>query len=868
MLSKQVKVLWAKKNNGQWLPLVIHLQDTALIGQLLYKCFLNDAQKRLIKGKFTNQQTLNLVYLVCFLHDFGKATPNFQAKRSYDHNDDFDNQLGKKRVAAGLPSLLHSQFSGNFYHAAAGECLLTKFGLNSSVSTIIGGHHGLPVSRYFDIDEFFDDHYEDFYQVSPFDKQQHIKDCWQGVYQNLFKFGLHNSGFKSLNQISKLNEQQQIILSGLVIMSDWLASTTEINGKLLFPLINLNENVDDIDEQQRVVNGWDAWQKVSPKFQKLQPFDFKSTFGFEPSKLQRQIIDGLSGKLLDFVIIEAGCGTGKTEIALSLAYQMMKNRQQLIFGLPTQATTNTMYDRVKDYLKTIDPKSSLNLMHGKARLNKHFSQKDEWFTGKKSILEPFTVATIDHIISLDLKQRHLVLQHLSLSGKVVVLDEVHGFDDYTSSYLKETLRWLGFYHVPVIALSATLPTSKRNLFLKAYYQGRYGKQLYVAKQQNYYPLVSYIFAGQLNYLTNLDAGKSMIVNINHINDEQIISILRDKLNGGGVAGIIVNTVDRSQQLFKKLNDAGFSCLLLHSRFLSIDRQKNEQKLMSLIGKHGHRPKKLVVIGTQVLSESLDIDFDILFCDIAPIDLLIQRLGRLHRHDIKRPAKLVDSRLFLLGAQNINDYGEANEAIYSKYLLMRTNYLLKDKLLLPKEGARLVQKVYDFDFQIDLPNLAAEMLKFKQKQHQEQYQAKAFQLDQPDNNAVNLHGWLDNSQLNIISDNSLSQSVRQIKPTFNAVLINMDQIGNYFIGKHQIVDSMKIEAWVENYTLKLPTYLVSDAQYKHCIQKVNKICANWNKSGWTKNLLPLFVNDNNFIQLGNYVLNYSNQMGLIIKHLNN
>lgn len=142
-----------------------------------------------------------------------------------------------------------------------------------------------------------------------------------------------------------------------------------------------------------------------------------------------------------------------------------------------------------------------------------------------------------------------------------------------------------------------------------------------------------------------------------------------KIANGGVAGIIVNTVKRAQE-FAKLVPKGVGCLVLHSAFLATDRMNKEEKLQDLIGKNGQRPKKYIVIGTQVLEQSLDIDFDVLFTDIAPMDLLLQRAGRLHRHEIDRPEGLEESVLYVLKPEG-DGYGDANEAIYEKYYLQKT-----------------------------------------------------------------------------------------------------------------------------------------------------------------------------------------------------
>ena len=158
----------------------------------------------------------------------------------------------------------------------------------------------------------------------------------------------------------------------------------------------------------------------------------------------------------------------------------------MFFGLPTQATSNGIFSRVREWLDHIEGEKSIRLIHGKAQLNDEFSSLpksrnihggdevgvNEWFAGRKvSILDDFTVGTVDQILLAALKQKHLMLRHLGLSNKVVVIDEVHAYDAYMSVFLYRALRWLGAYKVPVVILSATLPISKRNALLEAYMIG-------------------------------------------------------------------------------------------------------------------------------------------------------------------------------------------------------------------------------------------------------------------------------------------------------------------------------------------------------------------------------------------------------------
>ena len=312
----------------------------------------------------------------------------------------------------------------------------------------------------------------------------------------------------------------------------------------------------------------------------------------------------------------------------------MTGRDALYKGLPTQATTKAIFASVNDCLDRVaDEQSarlSIKLMHGKAQFNQMYKRlpnasnvnsTDEhdgavtvnsWFGGKKSILTKFTVGTIDNLLLMGLKQKHLFLRHLGFSGKVVVIDEVHAYDAYMNKYLLRAIEWLGAYHVPVVVLSATLPKIKRNQLLKAYIKGKYGRRyhqiLKVAptgwEDTQAYPLLSMLDGPDIKQLTNFEgqsdqAALTLEVQRNNQDDQELIMRLLKQLREGGIAGIIVNTVKRAQDL-AALIPADVPLMVLHSAFLAPDRAQQEMKLQAAIGKHGERPAKLVVIGTQVL----------------------------------------------------------------------------------------------------------------------------------------------------------------------------------------------------------------------------------------------------------------------------
>nr|WP_165443905.1 DEAD/DEAH box helicase [Lachnoclostridium sp. Marseille-P6806] len=214
--------------------------------------------------------------------------------------------------------------------------------------------------------------------------------------------------------------------------------------------------------------------------------------------MQRKLIEAISScKEPGLIILEAPMGCGKTEAALLAAEQLayQTKRSGVFLGLPTQATSNGIFPRIKDWLQRVHEetheKMELRLLHGKAYLNEEYvnltrvkrSDADEsgedsafavneWFSGKKTaIMDDFVVGTVDQFLLTALKQKHLALRHLAFAKKVVIIDEVHAYDAYMSQYLQMAIQWMAAYGVPVLLLSATLSESSRLELTKSYLRG-------------------------------------------------------------------------------------------------------------------------------------------------------------------------------------------------------------------------------------------------------------------------------------------------------------------------------------------------------------------------------------------------------------
>lgn len=909
-LTSAAKALWGKKtvHNDQelWLPLVAHLVDTKNVMQWLYEEWIGEGTKAIVRQNMTDEDAKKLVGFLGFFHDFGKATPAFQYKQSFPRHKDLDADIVENLTRAGF-SLIRTdnRFFQRSPHPIAGEALLEFFGLNQSLGSIIGGHHGIPPQK--DLSEIQFESYTS--NIWGKDRDLKIQNEWKNVQKNIFQFGMSLCEYHDVKEMPDVNLNQAVILEGMLIMSDWLASSEYLNDSAnipLFPLISLDDDFDNLnmkDRYQKAINNWDLSDQWFPEEIMSVDKQYRLRFEFKPRPLQKEMSELISNAHdPGLIIIEAPTGIGKTELALTAAEQLAfkQGKTGLYMGLPTQATTNAMFTRVEKWLKNIAKEQQINpdikLLQGKASFNKEYTSLqstehiydnyyddqegnvvvNSWFSGKKSILSHFAVGTIDNLLLTALKQKHLFLRHLGFSNKVVIIDELHAYDSYMNSYLVKTIKWLGAYHVPVIALSATLPKVRRNDLLKAYLEGKYGCTKIEAyhdwKNNEGYPLISILGGNKLEQSNKFSTSNDEKRNINIIrfkgNEEEIINKALLEIENGGVAGIIVNTVKRAQDL-ARLVPEDTEALLLHSSFLSSDRENLEQELQKNVGKGAKRPKKMIVIGTQVLEQSLDIDFDVLFTDIAPIDLLIQRIGRLHRHNISRPPKLSTPTAYITGINSYGDYGKGNEYIYEKYLLMKTDHFLNGQLKVPEDVSHLVQDVYSTDTDSKIKDISEAKGKFNNHLLKSKQKAEIFQICDPKSPAQkNLFGWLNDIKTNVENDIHASACVRDIKETLEVVLLKkIDE--EYFLLNGENIKEVTSEK-IAGQAIRLPFAIIENASGHDKIDStirdlergMQQLHTKWKNNIWLRGVLVLELDEQNTANLNGFLLKYSSKLGLI------
>jgi CRISPR-associated endonuclease/helicase Cas3 len=920
---KAVDSLWAKKGEKDaeltWLPLIVHLQDTMNVSDFLWNHWLSSGQRDGIIAQMQNGNEDLAERLVVFLggiHDIGKATPAFQTQRGFSHSEDLDAELMDKLEKAGFSGIsdFDVRFSRFTHHSLAGEVIVQKMGVNEGIASIVGAHHGKPVDSESICRDQVDARFVNYYQT---DKVSSVWRLWQDVQEYIFDWSLSQSELYQKESLPEISRPAQVLLSGLLIMADWIASNENY-----FPLIPLEK--DSVEDMQlRFQIGIQRWFRDQP-FEMQEPHSvdrlYSDRFAFPPRDFQRVIFDTVQSIAKPgIVIIEAPTGCGKTEAALAAAEQLAAKtgRSGLFFGLPTQATSNGMFPRIVQWLKSVSHEygsASIHLQHGKAALNplmKELSNRpashvnvdesaddtvivNQWFAGRKTTaLDDFVVGTVDQFLLVSLKQKHLALRHLGFDRKVVIIDEVHAYDSYMQQYLAKSVQWMGAYGVPVILLSATLPVEKRQELAIAYLQGTGLKKREIIQTQadlktNRYPLITYSDGPEIRQESEFPVQHNKTVQIKKLDEADLYRTIAELIRDGGVLGVIVNTVRRSQEIAKKCSDmfGSESVVLLHSNFIATDRIRKEDLLMGTIGKNAERPEKLIVIGTQVIEQSLDIDFDVLITDLCPMDLLIQRIGRLHRHEISRPQRHHLPMVYLLGVSASFEFDPGSAQVYGEYLLARTQYFLPEEIHIPSDVSALVQKVYGLDEDPDYPDEQRKLYEKWKEEFQVQIENKRqkamnFQIDNPvrriNTERYNLIGWL-NTPDESKDDEEVCAQVRDTRETIEIIAVRRygEKYG-FFTAKNQkgreisdYISDSETARLLAQQTLRLPYSIIRRTGISsliHRLEEYNKEkLGSWQSQPWLRGSLGLIFDEEGSFHAENsdVWLHYDDQYGLEVK----
>lgn len=513
-------------------------------------------------------------------------------------------------------------------------------------------------------------------------------------------------------------------------------------------------------------------------------------------------------------------------------------------------------------------------------------QVHQWFRGsKQALLACFVIGTVDQLLMAALKQKHVMLRHLGLAGKVVIIDECHAYDAYMNRYLDRALEWLGWYRVPVILLSATLPARRRAELVEAYQQRRTPAPDAPWKTSCGYPLLTWTDGEEVRQTTIPLDTPSRTVQMVPLTEDGLPGFLREKMQAGGCAGVIVNTVKKAQAVARMLREVlpEKEVQVFHAQFLMPDRAAREQELMERIGKHSTPVRRdgLIVVGTQVLEQSLDIDFDVMVTELCPMDLLLQRIGRLHRHTWRSRPQPMQAAVCAVLDTGEDAFDEGSAAVYGKWLLWRTRELLPQTIRLPEEISPLVQQVYGWAAEDKLPeDAASEKLchNYELEQGKRKDRAKAYLVHHPKvykkfPRLNTLDGWM--ADEGACSDPAARAAVRDGDPSVEVLVMVQGRDGSiHFLpwqeGGRTVASDCPPQPEealkIARQKLRLPAVFGKERDVKRVIDELEadnrRLLAQWQLSPMLRGELVLLLDETLTAHLAGMTLHYDRENGLI------
>lgn len=392
-------------------------------------------------------------------------------------------------------------------------------------------------------------------------------------------------------------------------------------------------------------------------------------------------------------IVEDVTGSGKTEAALTLAHRLMAagRANGLYVALPTEATANAMYARLAESFRRLfadEASPSLVLAHGRSKFHDGFQSSivaaaaDEnarngtrgardgerpssaecadWIADdrRKAFLASVGAGTVDQALLAILPVKHQSLRLWGLADRVLIVDEAHAYDAYMTRELETLLEFHAALGGSAIILSATLPQEVRVRLTQAFRSGAWaGRGDAVALRATEYPLVTIVGAETVTEAPQqIRSGLARFVTATRVDNlDAALARVVAAARAGACVAFVRNSVDEAIDACGRLGALGLEPLLFHARFAMCDRQRIEMQVMKRFGRDSlpDARRGKVLVATQVIESSLDLDFDLMVTDLAPIDLIIQRAGRLWRHEL-RPRPIDGPELVVLSGEPIDD----------------------------------------------------------------------------------------------------------------------------------------------------------------------------------------------------------------------
>lgn len=645
--AEQVLAKSAREYRGEFQPqhrLILHLLDSAAVASVIWETVLSEQQRQILNGY------RDLVMYAAGMHDIGKCSPHWQRRVL-----GMDSVAGVKLPEHGREDAGQHDANGGTYFRQASY--VTDPHARESLAVIAEGHHGHFKTG--DDSDLFDD---------PGSTLRAERLAWAEHQNNLEAIVSNAVGIDptALQLVESMTNDIIMLATGVVILADWVASDAEFirltdEESTDYPAYfqrSLDIARDSIRAKHLAAPAWNdgiGWDEMFP--------------GFVPNDLQASLIENLPNGVEGLLLISAPPGTGKSKAALYAAARAgaVRGAGGITFCLPTRATTNAMFSEATRVAGAIfGGSASVALRHSSARTaaetetiarraadriaavtnvysdDEHDLFINEFLAARSELggMSHISVETIDQLISAVTRRRHNPLRWLAATGRVVILDEIHDFDAYTFSVILDFVRWCGAYRVPVIAMSATLSGEAQRGLVNAYTAGREGGRKLRSAAASHIPdegmhSPGWVHVGStvahaelpvgahVPYLTRIHSTGSFV---------QCVSALA-AAHAAATRLVVCHTVDQAIKTYDALVAVyGPDVVtLLHSRMSGAQKTRVIDGIYDVVGKGGKR-KPFILVATQLVQQSFDFDFDVLITAAADLPELIQRLGRVHRHD--------------------------------------------------------------------------------------------------------------------------------------------------------------------------------------------------------------------------------------------
>lgn len=678
----KLKDCWAKTEPFQ--SISTHAIISGQVAQILYSSILSDSERELLRHycHCSDCEVMAFLGYLTSLHDIGKTEGKFQQKQ-----EQMKELLQEQNLLQFVPPAERIRHEKTSYKAV--ETIWRKQGEDRRAAKlfaqILGAHH----------------------QGKAGQEGNCNHPVWcelQDELEKQMREFFHCPTLPELDGSS--NAPLAALLLGVVILSDWIASSEEFSD---------SEDWIDDDSADRII---DARMKKFLTASGLLPVrthwgkEFYALWpniprtGIRPLQEATEMLFSESAERFRVVLMEAPMGEGKTEAGMYAAIQMMQQwgKDGFYMALPTAATSNQMVGRMREMLGMNDVDCTVRLLHAMAWLSESIppaNSEDEstnlsqWLApSRRALLGQYAVGTVDQAMLAATNVKYGVLRLLGLANKVLIIDEIHSYDVYMTEIILRLLSWCKALDIPVVMLSATLPPALKEKLLKPYGTG--------TPPQSYPAITAISESGEIavRHIDRTVKQQEVIVKTAPFlkKPDEIARLAVEQVSGGGCICVLMNTVKDAQKVYqavKRIFDG--EAMLFHAQFPAAQRDRIEKSCIEKFGKDkSRRPKRSILVATQVVEQSLDVDFDAMITAVAPIDLLIQRMGRVFRHDdTLRPSGNKMPLLRVLLPEDGETFG-VNECIYPKCLLQQSMHLLKERscVRIPEDLAQLVAEGYD------------------------------------------------------------------------------------------------------------------------------------------------------------------------------